>query len=170
MTRGRIALEQAGWEDLYLGAKIGLTPHAGPLPEMALIPQMTLPTGSESETAGEVLSGAIWVYSWKLKESVQLRGSTHLNRRIDDLTGNGYAEWAQSAVLSWSVTAPLSVFAESYAVWPAGSGTARSEYYLDGGLIYELTRDAQLDFRATRGLNSAADDYYLSAGFAIRWK
>ena len=45
----------SGGEDLYLGCKLGLTPQEGILPEMALILQMTVPTGHPDLTAGEVL-------------------------------------------------------------------------------------------------------------------
>lgn len=54
-----------GGEDLYLGLKLGLTPQEGILPEMALIPQMTVPTGASSLTADEVLPGLNWIYGWK---------------------------------------------------------------------------------------------------------
>lgn len=55
-------LETSGAEDLYLGFKIGLTPQAGFLPEMALIPQTTVPTGHHAYTADEVLPGMNWIY------------------------------------------------------------------------------------------------------------
>ena len=38
-----------GAEDLYLGAKIGLTPQECLLPEMAIIPQMWVPTGDDDD-------------------------------------------------------------------------------------------------------------------------
>ena len=36
----------AGAEDIYVGFKIGLTPQAGLLPEMAIMPQALVPSGS----------------------------------------------------------------------------------------------------------------------------
>ncbi|MCH7728537.1 MAG: transporter, partial [Planctomycetes bacterium] len=53
----------AGSEDLYLGVKIALTPQECFFPEMALIPQMTLPTASTSNFGdGTVLPGVNWIY------------------------------------------------------------------------------------------------------------
>jgi hypothetical protein len=52
-----------GSEDIYLGFKIALTPQEGILPEMALIPQMTVPSGGAAFTANETLPGVNWIYS-----------------------------------------------------------------------------------------------------------
>ncbi len=44
------AVSNRGAEDLYLGTKLGLTLQDGMLPEMALVPQMTVPTGGSAFT------------------------------------------------------------------------------------------------------------------------
>ena len=41
----------SGSEDLYVGAKLGLTPQQGVLPEMAIVPQMTVPVGGDYSAA-----------------------------------------------------------------------------------------------------------------------
>ncbi len=48
-----------GTEDLYFGAKLGLTLQEGLYPEMALVPQMTIPSGSGTLTAGKLLPVSI---------------------------------------------------------------------------------------------------------------
>jgi len=57
-TTGGVRTSTTGIEDLYLGLKIGLTPQERWLPEMALIPQMLVPTGSSAFSNREVLAGA----------------------------------------------------------------------------------------------------------------
>ncbi|MCA9088822.1 MAG: transporter [Planctomycetaceae bacterium] len=84
-------LTAAGAEDLYLGAKLALTPQAGFLPEMAIIPQMTVPTGHSTLTAGEVLPGVNWIYGWEINDILSTAGSTQFNRAMDD-TGSAYTE------------------------------------------------------------------------------
>jgi Putative MetA-pathway of phenol degradation len=46
-----------GIQDLYFGAKIALNGQKRYLPEIALIPQMTVPTGNHEATGGRVLPG-----------------------------------------------------------------------------------------------------------------
>ncbi len=85
-------LDFNGSEDLYLGFKIGLTPQEGILPEMALIPQMTVPTGASAFTANEVLPGANLIYGWEVNDFLSMAGSTQFNRAIDDGSGRTYTE------------------------------------------------------------------------------
>jgi hypothetical protein len=59
-----------GSDDLYLGVKLAFTGQAGILPEMALVPQMRVPSGSSDLTAGETLPGVNWLYGWDVTEIV----------------------------------------------------------------------------------------------------
>src|SRR5688572_20575959 len=79
------AIETSGGEDLYLGFKLGLTPQEGILPEMALMPQWTVPSGADAFTAGEVLPGINWLYGWDINDFLSTAGSTQINKAIDDL-------------------------------------------------------------------------------------
>ena len=82
---GRVT--QSGAEDLYLGAKIWLTPQEGILPELAIIPQMTVPTGGNAFSDGQVQPGANLLYGWDITEEVSFAGSTQYNSAIDGLAG-----------------------------------------------------------------------------------
>jgi Putative MetA-pathway of phenol degradation len=53
-----------GIQDLYLGAKVAVNGQKGYLPGIALIPQMTLPTGNHEVTGGK--STARLECGWKL--------------------------------------------------------------------------------------------------------
>ena len=63
-----------GIEDLHLGAKLELTRQAGRLPALALLPQMTLPTGSTLFSGGRALPGVNLVYSWDVPGGLSLAG------------------------------------------------------------------------------------------------
>ncbi len=169
ITRGPApATFAAGSEDLYLGMKIALTPQEGILPEMALIPQMNVPVGQAPFTAGEVLPGLNWVYSWELTDCLSLAGSTQGNGAIDD-TGGQYFEMAQSLVIGYSLTERIGTFMEWYAFFPYSADTAGPTHYLNGGFTLLVTNNLQLDVRAGLGLNEAADDYFVGTGMAIRF-
>lgn len=176
----------AGTADLYLGLKFALTPQEGILPEMALVPQMTVPTGSPNLTDDRVLPGVNWLYGWDLTEKLTLAGSTQFNRAVD-AAGNTYTEWAQSLSVGYSLTEQLGAYTEWFGFFPAGSAAAavehsfnpslpaviatpEVEHYFNGGFTYLLSDDMQFDIRAGVGLNSAAVDYFLGTGLSVRFK
>jgi len=96
-------LDVSGSQDLYLGLKLRLTPQEGILPEMALIPQMTVPTGASAFSANDVLPGANLIYGWEINDFLSTAGSTQFNRAIDNGSGRSYTEWAQSWTVAYSL-------------------------------------------------------------------
>jgi hypothetical protein len=168
-TPGRPSMPaQVGSQDLYLGAKFGLTPQEGILPEMVILPQMTVPSGSPSMTAGEVLPGINWLYGWDINDFLELGCSSQVNRAID---GDGvfYTQFAQSASMGYNLTEKLHAYTEWYCLIPDGRTTAQSQQYADGGFTYHVTNNFQLDIRAGVGLNAAANNFFTGAGTVMRF-
>ncbi len=161
-------VDTSGSDDLYLGFKIGLTPQDGLRPEMALIPQMTVPSGGSQVTANEVLAGANWLYSWGLNDCVSTGGSTQFNKALDGTTGDSYTEWAQSWTIAYSLTGRVGAYTEYFGFYPSGADTARTEHYFNGGFTFLIHNDMQFDVRGGTGLNGAADDYFVGTGLSIR--
>lgn len=159
-----------GSDDLYVGAKIGLTPQNGFLPEMAIIPQATLATGSAALTSGEDLFGVNWLYSWELTEELSLAGSTQFNRAIDGVSANEYTQWAQSVALGKSLTDASGCFLEWFAFFPDNADTDGVEHYLNGGFNHLISDNIQWDVRAGLGLNERAGDFFAGTGLSIRFR
>jgi hypothetical protein len=164
------ATRLSGSEDMYLGAKIGLTPQNGILPEMAIIPQATLQTGSDVFTSGEDLFGLNWVYSWSLNDQVSFAGSTQFNRTLDGTTTTEYTQWAQSVALGVGLTDSTSTYVEWYAFLPDNADTDPVEHYLNGGLAYLMNNNVQWDVRVGLGLNDASQDFFVGTGVSIRFQ
>ncbi len=160
----------SGGEDLYLGFKIGLTPQEDILPEMALVPQMTAPTGTDAFSADEVLPGLNWTYGWELNERISTAGSTQFNRNVDDGSGEAYTEWAQSWTIAYSLTEKVGAYTEWFALFPHSSETVLPEHYFNGGFTRLFCNDVQWDIRAGLGLNEAADDYFVGTGLSMRFR
>lgn len=167
---GRSSTVSGSSEDLYLGFKIGLTPQEGWLPEMALIPQMTVPTGSSEFTNDEALPGANWIYGWEINDFISTAGSTQVNRAVDETTGRSYSEIAQSWTVAYQLTDPLGAYTEWFALFPHSADTAQVEHYFNGGFTYLVNNDVQLDVRAGKGLNGPADDWFAGAGMSVRFR
>ena len=164
---GGVSTSTAGITDLYAGFKIALFPQEGHLPEMAILPQVNIPTGSASFSSDRYEPGVNLVYGWALDESVSMAGSTLVNRRIDD-GRQGYPEFAQSWALARSLSETVTAFAEWYAFFPRGTDLAQSEQYINGGLAWAITDDFQFDIRVGFGLNDESDDFFIGSGFSIR--
>ena len=164
------SVNNRGGDDLYLGLKIGLTPQDGWRPEMALIPQMTVPTGSERRSDEKVLPGINWVYSWGVNDFVSIGGSTQFNETVDQQTRDGYTQWAQSTTVVYSLTDRLGAYTEYFGFYPANADSDRPENYFNGGLTYLITDNVQYDIRGGMGLNDDADDYFVGTGLTIRFR
>lgn len=159
----------AGHEDLYTGFKIALTPQAGLLPEMALIPQMNIPTGSRTFTSDKVEPGLNWIYGWELNDFISTAGSTQGNRRIDVTTGAAYLEMAQSWTVAYHLNEEWGAYTEWFALIPSGADNVHTQHYFNGGLTYLINQNVQFDIRAGIGLNAAADNYFLGTGLSVRF-
>ena len=164
------SVSNSGAEDLYLGTKLGLTLQDGMLPEMALVPQMTVPTGGSAFTNDQVLPGVNWLYGWDVTDCLTTAGSTQVNCAVDSGTGTGYTEWAQSWTVGYSLHDRVGMYTEWFALMPNGAATAQVEHYGNGGFTFLLSDDIQWDIRAGVGLNEAADDYFLGTGLSIRFR
>lgn len=157
---------ETGIEDLYLGAKLALTRQAGRIPALAVLPQMTLPTGSTLFSGGRALPGVNLAYSWDVPGGLSLAGSTQVNLAVAD-GDDSYPEWAQSAVAAAGVGTRGGVYGEWYAFLPMGAD-APKEHYLNAGLTWLTADDSQWDIRVGVGLNDAAEDFFAGVGAAVR--
>lgn len=166
---GGIASSTAGVGDLYLGAKLALTPQHGILPEMALIPQAFLPTGSSAFTSGHFEPGANLIYGWEINDIFSTAGSTQGNRRQDD-SGESFLELAQSWTVGYTLTEELRAYTEWFAFFSSGSREFQTQHYFNGGFTYLINDDLQWDIRAGVGLNGAADDFFTGTGLSIRFR
>lgn len=170
-TLNGMTVTSDGADDLSLGVKIALVEQAGNLPEMALILQTTVPTGSDELSANEMLPGTNLLYAWELLDgNMEVGGSTQVNRAVDD-NGVFYYEFAQSAVIGQSLTEKLSIYTEYFGFFPTGAqapGTVAT-HFVNGGFRYLVTNDFQLDIRFGVGLNKAAEDYFGGVGFSVRF-
>ncbi len=158
-------------DDLYLGTKLALTEQKKALPEMALILQMTVPSGEKDSSANRVLPGVNFLYGWDvIEDCLSFAGSTQANRSVDD-SRHSYVEAAQSLTVGYSLTKKLGAYTEWFALFPTGAVAPDfgPQHYFDGGFTYKVTDNFQLDIRAGVGLNRHAEDFFIGSGFAVRY-
>lgn len=159
-----------GAEDLYLGAKLGLTLQDGLLPEMAIVPQMTIPSGADGLSGNRVLPGLNWLYGWDVNDFISTAGSTQFNHAVDGGTGGPNTEWAQSWTVGYSLHDRVAAYTEWFVLVPHSAETAQTQHYANGGFTVLLSDDIQWDIRAGMGLNDAADDLFVGTGLSVRYR
>ncbi len=171
-SHGRTATE-SGLEDLYLGVKLAFAEQRGIFPAMAILPQVTLATGSDAFSAGRSLPGVNFLYSWDLTGAVSLAGSTQVNAAVGD-QDQDYREWAQSLSCGVALGEHTGLYGEWYAFVPsgldvpAGRSGKQTEHYVNSGFTWLANEDLQWDIRVGLGLNDAAEDLYVGAGLVFR--
>jgi hypothetical protein len=158
-----------GLDDLYLGAKVALTEQMGVLPEIAIFPQMRVPSGADHFSSQRVLPGYNLAYSWMLNDWIELECNSQMNRRLDD-AGHYYVEVIQTANLEYELTEKLNAFTEWFVFTPCGAVAAQTQHYFHGGFWYLVTPNMQFDIHAGFGVSQASDDLgYTGGGFSFRY-
>ena len=160
----------SGAQDLYLGMKFALAEQRGPLPALALIPQMTVPTGSSDVTAGQVLPGVNIDASWDIIKDFFSMEVLIANNFVRDDFRSSHFELATGVTGVFQLTKNLEAFVEWDAFYPiAAAQVAGPRHSAVGGLVYFVTPNFAVDVRAGMGLNKQADDFLAGVGFAVRY-
>ncbi len=168
-TKAGVRRRDQGAQDLYLGIKLALVAQQGLLPEIALIPQMTVPTGSRSVGAGKVLPGLNVDGAWEVNNRVSIELLIGTNEVQDD-AHRSHVELASGLTGVFGLTPNVETFVEWDAFSPVTSAAdAGPRHYTVGGFVYFITKDVEVDIRAGVGLNQRANDFLAGPGFAVRF-
>jgi outer membrane putative beta-barrel porin/alpha-amylase len=159
-----------GAQDLYVGMKLGLTEQRGILPQVAILPQMTLPTGAKELTAGRVLPGVNVDMGWDvIKDFFGVELLIANNYIQDDMQNKGF-QVATGLTGVFQLTKKLEAFAEWDAFYATGPiSSFGPQHYALGGLVYFITNNLAVDARAGIGLNGHSNRFLAGAGFAMRF-
>ena len=156
-----------GPQDLYLGLKVAVTSARGLFPAIALIPQMTVPTGTSAVTGGTALPGLNVDCSWEIvKDRYGVELVVASNRVADDAQ-QAHFEVATGITHAVYLSGALEAFTEWDAFIPSGTAGA-TRHYAVGGLVFFITKDLAVDFRMGAGLNGEANRLVVGTGFAFR--
>jgi hypothetical protein len=147
--------------------KLLLAERAGAMPDVALLPAVTLPVGEKPFSTGRV------------DPALKLLLAGDLARRLEWGANLG-AAWLSGGeeddgrrrLLSWSLSlgmdlgGPAGAFLEYFAEDPDGEPAG---HLLDAGLTWGLSPEAQLDASGGAGLDSGAPDWFVGAGVSVRF-
>ncbi len=149
--------------------KLALIEQDRYVPQIALIPQMTVPTGGKEVTADRVLPGVNVDLGWEIIKDlldVELLVATN---SVADGDRSSHVEVATGLTAAVALTRTLEMFVEWDAFYPVGGTSAGTRHYAVGGLVYFITKNIAIDIRAGVGLNRQANDVIAGTGFAVRY-
>jgi hypothetical protein len=166
-----VTTSATGPQDLYLGVKFAITEQKRYVPELAVIPQMTVPTGSTSVTAGRILPGINVDGTWEIVKNRYGIEFVVGNNRVADVPQHSHFELDTGITNVFQVTRRLEAFGEWDMFIPAEVSNLQrpgTRHYAVAGLVFFATSNFAVDFRAGAGLNAEANRYVIGTGLAFR--
>jgi hypothetical protein len=157
-----------GSDDMNVGFKIALTDQDGCRPQMGIVADMFVPTGTAAFTAGEVLPEIEWIYQWSLTKKLSITGNDFFSRELDGVTNQPYLEFSQAFTGNYQFTEPLGGYVEWNIATPDGADTDHTLQVFQGGFTLLVGNNVQLDAEAGVGLNEATPDYFVGTGVSVR--
>lgn len=157
---------QRNASDMYFGFKWHLIDQGNGLPDLAIIPAITLPTGQSVATSGDVDPEIKLAWSHDLGSRFSLSGN--LNLRVPTEDSHRFVQTASSISLNTTITDWMGCYVEYFGFYP-NAIDADCAHYLNGGFTLLATDNLQFDIRAGKGLNEEAIDAFFGAGVSIRW-
>jgi hypothetical protein len=146
------------------------------IPTTALISSIIAPTGGSSVYSSETVEPYVnLIYGWNLTKQLTLCGSTgYLGIREQGVPNSiprsyNLQRWHQSAVVFLTPAERATFFYEWYTLMFTNGADNRPASFMDGGLIYRLTPNIQVDIRAGFGLSGRPDDFFTGTGFSVRF-
>jgi len=151
-----------GFGDLYLGFKQQLGPPDAAY-GFALIPAVTIPTGSDRFSSGEVDPEIVFTWSRDLSEKWSVGGIVGF--AWPTAGGDRSLNVFPTVSFGRSLSDRWGTFLEWAAEFPEAGGNV---HLLHHGYTYLVNPNTQLDLHFGFGVSRAAPDFFIGAGFSTR--
>ena len=164
--RVRREVHDDGATDITTGFKLHLADQMGLRPELAVIGEVSLPSGTDSKSSGDVDPQIKGLWSYELTDRLGLAGNLNFAAPTDDR--HRFFQTSASVSLAFSITEEIGSYIEYFGFYPNARGTDCA-HHIDGGLTFLVAENVQFDVRIGAGLNEEAPDLFTGIGFVIRW-
>jgi hypothetical protein len=162
---------QSGLRDADLGAKIKLAEERGARPQIALLGALVLPVGDDEVSESRFDPAFRFAFAHTLSDRLGVGYNLGMvwESEADD---DGERKLLSSAIYTLAsgvaITDTVSAYVELFGSIPAtASGTPSNSF--DGGFVWLVRPNLQLDIEAGVGLSSAAADWFIGAGLSVRF-
>ncbi len=154
-----------GPSDSEVSAKVGLFGQRHLRPSVSIISSVSMPTGTTNFSSRGYDPTVKVAWDKDLISGFAMGGNFNLGSITT--TGGRITQRAASFSLSRGLGAEFGLFGEVYAVSPVAAGNS-TLWSGDGGVTRSIGKNAQIDVRFGKQINSAESTWLVGAGFTIR--
>lgn len=152
-----------GFGDTYLGVKIQLGPTREGI-DFAVIPAVSIPTGRKGIRSESASPEVKVVYGLDLPNDLSLSGMVYVSSVEED--GERLTPLQHTVSLGIPIRDGVGMFLEHVLDVQRGS---RPTHLLHSGFTYQPRPDRQFDIHYGIGLTRNAPDFFIGAGYSIRF-
>lgn len=156
-----------GYADTALGFKWKLAEQQGARPALALLGAVDLPSGSRQLRGRGARPAAYVPMSWDLAGGVNLQLMPGLATENDE-RGARYRYGFLALALAKEIDERLQGYVELAAPQIARAQHGGTQAAVDGGFMFKLSKDCQLDASLVHGLNRRTPDLGVAFGASVR--
>ena len=165
---GGLRSEESGSGNTVFGVKFKVREEQGASPQLAVLVDAVLPTGSKSFRADRLEPAVRVAASHTLTERIGLAynlgfGALTLDESPSDFDTRGLGRYSVS--LAIAVHDKVGSFVELFGFLPTEGGPAHA---LDAGFTWLTSPNVQLDLSGGVGLNDRAQDWFVGGGVSFR--
>lgn len=155
-----------GATDMSIGFKTQLLKQKGWIPNLSIIPAISIPTGSRNKTTGDVDPEVRVAWNYALSDKWSVYG-VGLATWLSDGDGRFFQSGASLATY-YQFTPKLGGFVEYYGLYPS-TRDSDCQHNINFGPVILLDENIQVDIRVGFGLNEEAPDFFAGIGFCTRF-
>jgi Putative MetA-pathway of phenol degradation len=162
---GSATVRTSGGSDFEAGLKIRLAGQDRAGLDLAIIPMVSLPVGSAAFTSGGTDPTVKFTWGRALPRGFDLSGNVNVGALTEG--DRRFRQTATSASIAHDLGHGWGGYWELYG-FSALEAAGAPAWTFNTGVTYGLGPNRQVDVSVGRGLTSAAPDWFVSAGFAVR--
>lgn len=157
-----------GATDMSLGFKTPILKHTDTnhLPNVSMVPAISIASGSDNKTSGDADPSFELAWNYPVTPKFVLYGVGSIAGVSD--AESRFPQAAASFAGCYTVTDKLSFFVEYFGIYPNSRNTD-CQHNINGGPVYLITDNIQLDLAVGMGLNEEAPDFFINWGLSIRF-
>ena len=163
LSTNNIIDKTAGFDDIALRLKYNIWGNAGGKTAFAVLPFLSFPTSSFSHNG--IQGGIIFPFALELQEG--LNAGTQAGVEIVKEDNNRYyTNFLYSITFGKSLLKKTNAFAEAFTIYTPY--TKNTDIYINGGIIYSISQNLNIDAGFNYGINKGADKTFFT-GFSFRY-
>ena len=163
LSTNNVIDKTAGFDDITLRFKYNIWGNSGGKTAFAVLPFLSFPTSSFSHNG--IQGGIIFPFALQLQEGLNAGAQAGVEIGKED-NSRYHAAFLYSVTLGKSLFKRTNAFAEVFTTY--SFYTKNTDVYINGGVIYSISENLNIDAGVNYGINKGADTIFFS-GFSFRY-